>query len=106
MEADVRRAVEDYFGMTAKRRMEYGVPQEAAEVQVVPLAYLRRRCRPLASFRNDRRGANAALASVLKAMVDGGDLRAVPLAQAAQQFKTTVPLYVTGETWAQWERKQ
>lgn len=99
MEADLRRVVDNYMHMPAKTRQDYKVPSTLKELPVVPLSYLRRCCRPLASFRNDRRGANAALAAILKAMVEAGELNMVPPAQAVQQFATTVPLYVIGTSW-------
>lgn len=99
MEADVRRIVETYMAMSPKTRASYKVATALQDAPVVPLTYLRRALRPLASFRNDRRGSNAALAAVLKAMQEAGELQLVPPAQAVQHFATNVPLYIKGQAW-------
>lgn len=99
MEADLRRAVTDFLGMSAKGKAQYAVPEKILEQPVIPLGYLRRRLRSLASYRNDRRGANAALAAILKALTDAGELQQVPPMQASQLFGITTPLYVTGANW-------
>jgi hypothetical protein len=100
MEADLRRAVEDYLRMrpTARKR-DYKVPEKLLESPVIPYGYLRRRLRPLTSFRSDRRGANAALAAIIKALVEAGELQMVPPIQAREQFGVDTPLYVIGQGW-------
>lgn len=96
MESDLRRAIDDFLRMRPKLRRDYKVPESILEMPVVPIGYLRRRLRPLTSFRSHRLGANAALSLTLKSMVEAGELQLVPVAQAMLQFKISAPLYVTG----------
>lgn len=96
MEADLRRAVDDYLRMRPATRAEYKVAESLREVPAIPLGFLRRRLRALASFRNHRLGANAALGMTLKAMCEAGELQMVPPLQAVQHFQITTPLYVKG----------
>lgn len=100
LEADLRRAVMDYFRMSPKTRKGYAVPSKIIEHPIICLAYLRRRLTHCASFKADRRGANAAIVATLKAMVESGSLVQVSPVQAATDFKTTVPLWCVGESWA------
>lgn len=99
MEADLRRAVEDYLRLSAKIRREYGVAERILEVPVIPLGFLRRRLRSLASFRNHRLGANAALGMTLKSMCEAGELQLVPPMQGQLHFGINSPLYVKGPQW-------
>ena len=99
MEADIRRAVTDYLGMSKTRRAEYGVSEKLRAAPVVPLSFLRRRLRPLASFRTHRLGANAALSTALKAMTEARELELVPAGQALLKFGVHSPIYCVGPEW-------
>lgn len=99
MEADLRRAVNDYLALRVNARREYQIAERIIEHPIVPIGYLRRRLRGLASFRNDRRGANAALAAIIKALCEAGELQQVPPLQAIQEFGINTPLYTIGSAW-------
>lgn len=99
MESDVKRAVEDYLGLTHRKRREYDVPETLIDKELVPLCYLRRRLRTLSSFRNDRRGSSAALTATLNAMVEGEVLDKIPQAQLLMYCRSNSPAYVKGPAW-------
>ncbi len=99
MESDVRRAVEDYFGLTHRKRREYDVPETLVDKEIVPLSYLRRRLRSLSSFRNDRRGSSNALNATLASMVEGEVLDKIPQAQLLMYCRSNSPAYVKGPAW-------
>jgi hypothetical protein len=98
-ESDLRRAITTYFTLTPEERETYRVPAALVGQPVVPFHYLRRRVRLLASFRNDKRGVNGALQSLLDAMVRDSSLGHLPLNQARTQYGVEQPLYTLGETW-------
>lgn len=99
LELDVRRAVTDYLAFSEWDRQAYGCPAKMAALPLVPLQYLRRRLRLLVNFKNDRRGANAALKATLDAMVEGEVLTRISPLQARDQCGTTSPVYAIGQAW-------
>lgn len=96
MESDLRRAIDDLFRMSATLKREYSIADAIIDAPVIPIGYLRRRLRGLASFRNHRLGANAALSNAIKAMCESGELQLVPVVQTAKMFGLATPLYVKG----------
>lgn len=99
-EGDVRRAFADYRRMTVEQRAAYGVPAKlCSEPDAVPYCVFRRRLRPLASFRNDRRGATEALRRALDDMVHAGVLAVVPAADAVERWDSSAPVYIRGKAW-------
>jgi hypothetical protein len=99
-ESDVRRCFADYQRMTEKQRAGYGVPEKLCkESNALPYCVLRRRLRPLASFRNDRRGASEALRRTLDDMVHAGVLALVPAADAVARWDSSAPVYLRGRAW-------
>jgi hypothetical protein len=99
LELDVRRAVAHYLAMSQFDRIGYNCPQKMATLPLVPLQYLRRRLRLLVNFRNDRRGANAAMMATLNALVEGEVLTRISPIQAREQCGTTAPVYGIGPAW-------
>lgn len=100
LEADLRRAIHDYFALGKRAKREsYHVPAKMLDAPVIPLVYLKRRLRLLASFRNDRRGANAALGAIIKAMQESGELQQINPIQAASDFGVASPIFTWGPNW-------
>ncbi len=99
-EVDIRDKINQYYKMSTKQRLDYKVGKVLAEHgNVFPLTYLKRRCRMLSSFRNDKRGADAALSSMLKMLCTDGTLQKVPKDQALAEFGTRADIFVLGESW-------
>lgn len=101
-EADIRRAVTDYYRMPVAQRATYQVPRELLAgdgLLVVPYGYLRRRAKRLASFNDDPRGLAVALDRTLREMVKADVLAVVPPQQGLQKFRTNKPLYCMGRSW-------
>lgn len=93
MESDMRRAIQDYATMPWPVRKAYEVPDSLLSAPVIPLCYLRRRLRTLASYRNDRRGTNAAIAATVKALMETNELAQVAPVQVKQSYGTNMPCY-------------
>ncbi len=101
LESDIKRAILDWFKMQRKDRLGYkGVTPKMATMEVIPIAYLRRRCRPLKAFQTDRRGASKAMEETLKKLVEAGELGIVPPMQANIELHTNAPVYVRGLNWS------
>lgn len=98
MEGDVVRAVDSYLSMTPQQRLTYSLNLDNAAKDVVPLDYLRRRCRSLNSFRTDRRGPSLALSVTLTNLCEAAVLTRVNPVQAAQ-FGFNHPIYIKGDAW-------
>jgi hypothetical protein len=99
MESDVRRAIIDYLELSHSERKRYQVPESIANEAIVPFGFLRRRLRGLASFTSDRRGANAALASILNSLCEAGEIVKLHPAQTIAPFGINTPLYILGSNW-------
>lgn len=99
-ELDVREAFQAYLDMDEETRKKYGVPTKVlSEKGIVPYAYLRRRLRLLAAFKNDRKGANLALKMCLDDMCTGGVIQVVPPQQVRTTFGLNSSMYIVGESW-------
>ena len=99
MEADVRRAVNDWPSLPPATKLSYGASEKLLNYpSLVPICYLRRRLRPLTAFKNDRRGASAALAATLKNMVEGEELTQLSPKQAKSDLDTAAPVYLKGRS--------
>jgi hypothetical protein len=99
-EQDIRKAIEEFFGMTAEQKKGYKVPDKMLlDVAAVPFHYLRRRLRLRASFKNDRRGASKALEEALADLVNAEILSEVPKQQAQERYSVRSTIYVTGPNW-------
>lgn len=94
LESDMRRAFLDYASFGPKTRAGYDVPASLLEAPIVPLCYLRRRLRNLVSYRNDKRGSNAAIAATLKALQETNEIQQVIPLQVRQSYNTVMPCYV------------
>lgn len=98
-EAEIRRAMEDFWAMDEVRRANYKVPTKLLSGQIVPFTYLRRRLRQRAAFTNDRRGSARALQEALLDMTRAEILQQVAPVQAKQEFGVSTDLYVQGRAW-------
>jgi hypothetical protein len=95
-EADVRRAVNAWPGLSLDTKRSYGVSEKLLRSHLMPMCYLRRRLRPLAAFRQDRRGESAALDSTVRNMVEAKELLQVSAADAKCQLDIDSPLIGKG----------
>ena len=98
-EAEIRRAVEDFWAMSELRRANYKVPSKLLQGEFIPFTYLRRRLRQRAAFADDRRGSTRALQEALADMLRAEILGQVSPLQANQEFGVTTDLYVKGAAW-------
>ena len=97
MEADVLRALVDWQRMSLATKAGYEVSEKIIKSGLVPLRYLRKRCRLLTAFRTHRFGASAALALTLKNMAEAGDITEVGAAQVKREFGYDGALYGKGQ---------
>ena len=96
MEADVLRALADWSRLPVATKRGYKVSDKLLKSGLVPLRFLRQRCRLLTSFRNHRFGASAALTSTLKNMVEAGEVTEIGAAQVKRDFGFDGPLFCEG----------
>lgn len=73
---------------------KYGVKPEMMPVNAIPYIYFQRRLANTKAFKNDRRGATAALHSAIKALIMSGLLVEMPDTQSRAQFNTSGKIYV------------
>lgn len=99
LEADVRRIVEQYWTLSDKQKRNYKVPKAVEGYRVIPFAYLKFRLKMLSSFKSDFRGANRAIESTLKAMVDAEELDLMPEIQVRKEFRIRQAIYSIGNSW-------
>lgn len=99
LELDVRRTIKLYLAMSPEERIAQGCPLGMAGMALIPLQFLRRRCRLLVAFKTDRRGATLALKTALAAMVETEALCLLSPMQAQKQCGTSSPVYGLGPAW-------
>lgn len=98
-ENEVRRLFAHFQTMTPKQRLSHRCPEALLERQVIPFQFLAVYSRRLACFKNDRKGAQRALAETLSDMVKREVLEMVPLNQLVTEFGTRSPIYYPGPGW-------
>lgn len=99
-EGDMRRAINLYLEMDQyTREKSWGTPKAISGKQLIPFHYLRRRCRLLAAFKNDRRGSAKAIEECLKDMVKAEILQLIPPIQTRTEFKLQSDVYTLGSNW-------
>ena len=80
--ADLRRAIDTFFHTNPTELVTaYAVPPELVEKRLVPYIYLQRRTSGLASFKNDRLGATAALKRGVEELIATGEIQELPRSQ-------------------------
>ncbi len=94
MEADVKRAVDDWAKLPKKTRLGYRVSEKLLASGFVPEVYLRQKCRKLAAFKNHRLGSTAALSMTLGRLTEIGYLLEVPAKQVLKELDTESKCYV------------
>jgi hypothetical protein len=98
-ESDIRKAVAAYLDMDKQTRRKYKISETLVDKQVVPYAYISRRLRQRAAFKNDRRGAKIAIEAMLEDMVKAEMLQEISKQQARSEFGANTNLYVLGSHW-------
>ena len=98
-ENDIRRAITTYLAMSPAQRAQLKTPKELRDKPVIPYSALRRKCRLLASFRNDRRGSDRALKETFQTLVENDVLVEVTEPNARRWKGVKAKLYIQGESW-------
>jgi hypothetical protein len=98
-EIDIRHAIESYLTMTTWQQSQYKVPKKIQGQPLIPFCFLRRWCRLKKSFKNDRKGASAAIDNCLKDLVKAQILKQVPADQTRLELGTDSPVFLKGESW-------
>lgn len=100
-EAELKRIASEYLRLSPKARQcgSYAVPEKLAVVEgALSVSYLRRRAAQCSSFRDDRKGLNAALKSTLQALCDSGWLFKLGPHDVREKFGARMgDVYVIGE---------
>ena len=80
--ADLRRSIADFFTKTENELVTaYAIPSDLLQRQLIPYIYLQRRTSGLASFKNDRLGATAALKRAVEELISTGEIQEIPRSQ-------------------------
>lgn len=99
--AVIGELMQEYLRLSPEKRRNYKAPATTVEFQIVPLAFLTTRVRRIRAF---NQSANMSprryLENVLNEMVDEEVITRIPLDQAIAQYKTRMPLYLTGPQWS------
>lgn len=98
-EADIRDAVAALLAMTVETKRAYQVPESVIESDIIPFGYIRRRCRLLKSFKEDRRGAARAIQDSLADLCKANILQLIPQNQSQAVYGIRSELYIKGESW-------
>ena len=98
-EAEVRKAILYYLNLSKSKRETFKVSKKIIDEQIIPYAYLRRRLRQLATFKNDRRGPSLAIQFALKDACEAGIIQLIPPLQRKEKYNLTADLYIVGESW-------
>lgn len=100
-EAEIRKAIVRYQGMTPEQRGNNNVSEGIRNQQgIVPFAFLKKSLATKSAFKNDRRGSAAAMKVALDDMIKAGTLVqvAAPIASATWGVRNGI-VYQTGENW-------
>lgn len=96
----IRSVIMGYLQADFDKRVKGKAPKSVAAVPgVIPFTYLWLKLRGRAVFKNDRRGAEAAVKATLKVMVETATLQQVPPMQVQSEYGTGVACYYVGEAW-------
>lgn len=100
-EHDFLKSFGAYEKLTPKKRRDgYNVSKPLSVYdEVVPYNYLKSHLKLRASFKNDRRGAFAAIDGMIARLIRDGVIQEVPAEQAATKFETKSALYAKGREW-------
>ena len=95
--ADIRRAIQDYLGMSTKTKEGYGIHHSIAKAkEVIPFSYFRRRLRSLKAFTEHPQGVKVAISSALDDAIQTGLLAEVPKITCTQTYKCRMRLFSIG----------
>jgi len=99
-DSDFKKAFLGYLSMSPKERQKNGAGNEISyHKDIVPYSRLKNYLRRLASFSSDRRGATAALDTVITRMVRDQIIIQIPVDLAFTQFGTKTTIYSVGPEW-------
>ncbi len=100
-DSDFKKAFLGYLEMSPrKRRSTYNIGDELSHhQQAVPYTALKNNLRRRSSFVNDRRGATAALDTVINRFIKDQMIIQVPVDQAKLELGTSCVVYIMGPEW-------
>lgn len=98
-EVVARLAIKKYLGMDKKTRRKHKVSEKLVDESIIPYSFISAFSRQRACFKNDRKGANAAVQAILDHMVQTDVLAAIPKQQGRAEYGATAQLYVLGSNW-------
>lgn len=85
---DLVRIIASYMNEPHSRYKSYGGTEDMHRGGVITESHISRRAMALASFRNDRQGATAAIKRTLKMLVEADEIREIPKAQMQATYGT------------------
>ncbi len=97
---DLRRIVNEFFGLSAEKQSGYGVSAAMFKAKVIPYLYLSRRTVNLAAFKSDRLGATTALKKIIQGYLDSGLLAEIPRSTLDKTFAFSGAAYGIGKHWS------
>ena len=101
--ADLRTAIEQYFELPLSTIKKYvstsSNPKILRDAKLVPYQYLVKKLSAVASFRNDKMGANFALKRCLQAVVEQGELIEINRVTMKEQHEYSGVAYGIGRNW-------
>lgn len=83
---DLVRIISTYMNEAYDRYSKYGGTEDMHRAGVITESHIQRRLMAVASFRNDRQGASAAIKRGLKMLVDADEIREIPKAQMQANY--------------------
>jgi hypothetical protein len=96
---DLKHVIELYFTAPPRTVTHDPVAASLQKARIISYRYLIQRTACVASFRNDRQGATAALKRALQAMVDSGIVSEIPIAMLQKNHKYSGVAYGIVGNW-------
>lgn len=96
---DLMRIIQAFFKTEPQALDKYGVPAQLVAASIVPYAYLMKRTANLASYRQDKLGATAALKKVIGNMVESGALIQIGKPDLMKKYGFDGAAYAVGRNW-------
>jgi hypothetical protein len=90
---DITKAIREYVERDFDYVKKYGAVQKMHKDKIITSTYLSLKLSKIASFRNDRLGATAALKRSIQTLIDNGKLIAVSSIELSSKYDTTQKSY-------------
>jgi hypothetical protein len=89
-------AIRWWLSATPKQRMDYKATKATSTTDIMPVAFFRNRLKRVASYRDDRRGADTAIKAQLDLYCEMGYLRELSREESLKMGSTIGGLYAIG----------